>query len=203
MINEKSEGPINLTNHWRKRHWISLHVDLVVVFPLPMVPTTRNLTAPPTPLMVQPPQKQTQENMTMGKVHTSDLLLLIYIWAGLRSCDCLVTWFCYQMITKPGNKTATPPWPDPYIYFGSPKLEWFNWTQTTPYIAEKINKIIKCTASNYIISIPAWISYHRVSKVWNEIIYPFPNFNGATTEVCEWISNVIPHFIMDVNTYPC
>ena len=28
MINEKSEGPINLTNHWRKRLWISLHVDL-------------------------------------------------------------------------------------------------------------------------------------------------------------------------------
>ena len=28
MINEKSEGPINLTNHWRKGLWISLHVDL-------------------------------------------------------------------------------------------------------------------------------------------------------------------------------
>ena len=28
IINEKSEGPINLTNHWRKRLWISLHVDL-------------------------------------------------------------------------------------------------------------------------------------------------------------------------------
>ena len=28
IINEKSEGPIDLTNHWRKRLWISLHVDL-------------------------------------------------------------------------------------------------------------------------------------------------------------------------------
>ena len=28
IISEKSEGPINLTNHWRKRLWISLHVDL-------------------------------------------------------------------------------------------------------------------------------------------------------------------------------
>ena len=28
IINGKSEGPINLTNHWRKRLWISLHVDL-------------------------------------------------------------------------------------------------------------------------------------------------------------------------------
>ena len=28
IMNKKSEGPINLTNHWRKRLWISLHVDL-------------------------------------------------------------------------------------------------------------------------------------------------------------------------------
>ena len=28
IINERSEGPINLTNHWRKRLWISLHMDL-------------------------------------------------------------------------------------------------------------------------------------------------------------------------------
>ena len=28
-----------------------------------------------------------------------------------------VTWFCYQLIAKPGNKIATPPWPDPYTCF--------------------------------------------------------------------------------------
>ena len=27
---------------------------------------------------------------------------------------------------------------------------------------------------------------------------PFPNFNGCTIEFEEWISNFIPHFIMDV-----
>ena len=41
------------------------------------------------------------------------------------------------------------------------------------------------------------------SKVWDEIIYPFPNFNGATIEVWKWVSNFIPHFIMGVITYPC
>ena len=37
---------------------------------------------------------------------------------GVRSqrCGCLVTWFCYQLIAKPGNKTATPLWPDPSIF---------------------------------------------------------------------------------------
>ena len=36
------------------------------------------------------------------------------IWIMSRNCGCLVTWFCYQLIAKPGNKTATGPWPDPY-----------------------------------------------------------------------------------------
>ena len=36
-----------------------------------------------------------------------------------------------------------------------------------------------------------------LSKAWDEITYPFPNFNGATVEVWEWISNFIPHLMMD------
>ena len=34
---------------------------------------------------------------------------------------------------------------------------------------------------------------HMPSKVWDEITYPFPNFNGCIVEVWEWISNVTPH----------
>ena len=37
------------------------------------------------------------------------------IWVRSWSCGCLVTWFCYQMIARPGNKTAAVLWPDPYI----------------------------------------------------------------------------------------
>ena len=33
--------------------------------------------------------------------------------------------------------------------------------------------------------------------------YPFPNFNGCTVEVLEWISNSIPHFAVQVIAYPC
>ena len=35
------------------------------------------------------------------------------IWVRSRRCGCLVTWCCYQLIAKPGNKTATHSWPDP------------------------------------------------------------------------------------------
>ena len=34
----------------------------------------------------------------------------------------------------------------------------------------------------------------KISKRWDEITYPFLNFNGATVEVKEWISNFILHF---------
>ena len=30
--------------------------------------------------------------------------------------------------------------------------------------------------------------------MYDEITYPFPNFNSCTIEVWEWISNFIPHF---------
>ena len=34
-----------------------------------------------------------------------------------------------------------------------------------------------------------WISNHMPSKAWDEIINQFPNFNGTTVEVFEWLSN--------------
>ena len=37
------------------------------------------------------------------------------IWVRSRRCGCLVTWFCHQLIAKPGNKKAAPSWPDPYV----------------------------------------------------------------------------------------
>ena len=39
------------------------------------------------------------------------------------------------------------------------------------------------------------------SKVWDEITYSFPNLNGCTVEIGEWISNFTPYFITDVTRY--
>ena len=49
--------------------------------------------------------------------------------------------------------------------------------------------------------IPAWISNHMLSILWDGIGYPFANFNGFTVEVWEWISNFISHYVMNVITY--
>ena len=51
--------------------------------------------------------------------------------------------------------------------------------------------------------IPAWINNHIHYKVWDEISYPIPNFNGITIEAWEWISNFISQCTMYVTTYPC
>ena len=50
--------------------------------------------------------------------------------------------------------------------------------------------------------ISAWISNYTHHKVWDEITYPFPNFNSCTVEVWEWISNIISHIAGHVITYP-
>ena len=58
-----------------------------------------------------------------------------------------------------------------------------------------------CTISR--ISVATWISNYTHYKVCDEITYPFPNFNGCTVEVCEWISNFIPPAIGYVITCLC
>ena len=50
---------------------------------------------------------------------------------------------------------------------------------------------------------PTWRSNYIHYKVCDEISYPFPNFNGITVEVWEWISIFILHFTGYVMTYPC
>ena len=55
--------------------------------------------------------------------------------------------------------------------------------------------------STWINLNPTWISNHKPSNVGDEITYPFPNFNGYTVDVWEWISNFYPHLRIDVITY--
>ena len=55
--------------------------------------------------------------------------------------------------------------------------------------------VIPTTVCDLVCSwglISVWISNHRHFNVWYEITYPFSNFNGATPEISEWISNFMP-----------
>ena len=52
-----------------------------------------------------------------------------------------------------------------------------------------------CVLKNPIFAVTKFVpqDYHMPNMVWDEINYPFPNFNGCTVEVWERISNLIPH----------
>ena len=69
------------------------------------------------------------------------------------------------------------------------------WRKLNGYLREiTFINIVKTVipASNYIHC-----------EVWDEIIYPFPNFNGCTFEAWDRISNFNSHFSGNVITYPC
>ena len=70
-------------------------------------------------------------------------------------------------------------------------------------LAIKSREILKSHDIGLPISIPAWISNYAHYNVWDEFTYPFPNFNGCTVEVREWISNFILHFTGHVIICPC
>ena len=64
-------------------------------------------------------------------------------------------------------------------------------------------------SDNYSVSAVIWTSITACisncihHKVWHELTYPFPNFNGADAEVWEWKSNSIPHSTGHMINHPC
>ena len=80
--------------------------------------------------------------------------------------------------------------------------EMHNITSRNDKIAAHLDSLLCLFYSRGLALMPAWISNHMSSKVWDGITYHFPNFSGCTVEVWQWISNFIPHFIMGVITYP-
>ena len=49
-----------------------------------------------------------------------------------------------------------------------------------------------------LILASAWTCNPMPGEVWDDITYPFPNFNGATVEVWKLMNKFIPHFILHV-----
>ena len=74
----------------------------------------------------------------------------------------------------------------------------FEWKFNTFYSQNWKILLAKCH-SHGLTLIPEWISNHTPNWGVKLLIHsPFPNWNGITIGVWEWITNLIPHFIMDV-----
>ena len=87
------------------------------------------------------------------------LCIMVYIWIRSWNCGCPVTWSCYQLIAKLGNKTATATWPDPYSNdFKCNNKRWFLINE--PIVEHNI--------------VPAASHFFR-SLIWNEWYLNLPN----------------------------
>ena len=58
-----------------------------------------------------------------------------------------------------------------------------DWKNTGKYYMDFVNPPGAPFTNNGLTLIPAWLNNYTPRKVWDEITYPFLNFNGCTIEV--------------------
>ena len=89
--------------------------------------------------------------------------------------NCILEWFANSLFRQYISGALTQG--QPIIAPVPLKLRWRIW----------LNTLHETTSSTFywqgLTLIPAWISNYMPSNVWDEITYPFLNFNGATVEV--------------------
>ena len=69
---------------------------------------------------------------------------------------------------------------------------------TTFHEANKAKPLEPLLRQHGLILVPVWTSNHIKYKEWNEITYPFPNFNDAAVEVWEWIYVISFHTLLSM-----
>ena len=146
--------------------------------------------------------KGDKKHLSFGVTYIGGLTLycLTNLWSSLSLVKQTVTWFNILQLCN------------------SHKLnDCLKITVKLALIYEFTKEISTCSISSWILThwpllvpygapftnILAWISNYMPGNVWDEINYPFPNFNGCTIDVWEWISNLSHSlYIMDAITYP-
>ena len=89
--------------------------------------------------LYSPTLKQTCYYIYVGLAMTkfgSHILMGHVAW-----CTYLVTWFCYQMIAKPGNKAVTPPLPGPCTFLAG----WEHCTRIVLWTGDLNGKVKRVT----------------------------------------------------------
>ena len=111
------------------------------------------------------------------------LLLIVY-------GSCLVTWFCYHVIAKPGNKTAPTSWPDPYAFeqtvqlpviYNAMMLMWRHWWRT----GHSSGNILEYNRFRET----SFLQYHRLCKTDNIL---GTHYHWVHDDVIKWKHS--PHY---------
>ena len=101
-------------------------------------------------------------------------------WVRSRMCSCLVTWFCYHLIAKPGNKTAAPSWPDPYHHWNREVI-----TLTSGLSLKALKAVKYCHQLRFILFfhvVSCGKPYHTqngyIAAIQRPILFRGPNKSG-------------------------
>ena len=96
-----------------------------------------------------------------------------------QPCIIMVRWAQWRYLSKALINQSRMT----YVCFSKLGHHWFFLLKT--FVSPFTNMVLTV--------IQAGIINYTHYKVWDEISYPFPNFNGYSIEVWKWISNFIPH----------
>ena len=102
--------------------------------------------------------------------------------------NCQETYYCVNHIITPCFSYILGPLP----------LTCFHFNPTMVITSVPLN-----VGWNYLLIYKLQPLHYVHDKVYDDITYPFPNFNGCTVEVWEWIINFIQHLSCHVISYPC
>ena len=104
-----------------------------------------------------------------------------------RRCSCLVTWFCHQLIAKPGNKTAAPLWPDSFEDFVFKTSHFF-------FQGERLPLRFLCLETKSLSSV-GWLA-------WNAAYAPWRNRNNPLrAKFLRENINIYLHFMSFLHIY--
>ena len=124
------------------------------------------------------------KTLTPGQLLRRSFHISIY-YSNVYGYHCMIMIFCFfsnHKATQPcyfSNRTQTGPFPwSCFIYNDTNMIKITFSTHRDPFYQYGLNLI------------PERISNHMLSKLWDEIILPFPNLNGAALIVWEWINSL-------------
>ena len=121
------------------------------------------------------------------------------IWVRSWNWGCLVTWFCYQLIAKPDNKTAAVPWPDPYTLIWRCQQHWTctmrsnglptesdTKTKICASLFPQIRLSLQCIISSTVYLVWYALLICRYSTISIYILSLRPTVANSCTNQCKW-----------------
>ena len=133
-------------------------------------------------------------------INKSAIKMENFTWVRTQNCGCLVTWFYYQLIAKPGNKTAAVSWPT-YRTHGlcmAEHLSWWPWRDETLHITSRRHSLSGIGRTNGLDLIDAKLCVLSLYKKQYSLVIRGPGCINYNIKVN--LPNMKPRITFGVST---